>query len=58
MERHILILVLCIPVLQGAFRVFSLGVGDWLIVVFSASTIFIVAEVYKLISKRGRDDTR
>jgi Ca2+-transporting ATPase len=55
-ECVILILVLYIPALQGAFRVFPLGVGDWLIVFLSASTIFLVAEVYKLISRRGRRD--
>jgi hypothetical protein len=50
--------VLYLPVLQEAFRVFPLGVGDWLIVVFSASSIFMVAEVYKLIGRRGKEDTR
>jgi Ca2+-transporting ATPase len=50
-ECIVLMLVLYIPVLQGAFRVFPLGAGDWLIVIFSASTIFIVAEGYKLIRK-------
>jgi Ca2+-transporting ATPase len=57
-ECAILILMLYIPVLQGAFRVFPLGAVDWLIVIFSASTIFIVAEVYKLISRRGKGDSR
>ena len=56
-ECVILILVLYIPVLQGAFRVFPLAVGDWLIVIFSASTIFIVAEAYKLISRWKRENT-
>jgi Ca2+-transporting ATPase len=55
-ECVVLMLVLYIPFLQGAFRVFPLGVGDWLIVVFSASTIFMVAEVYKLVSRKGRRD--
>jgi P-type Ca2+ transporter type 2C len=53
-ECVILILVLYIPVLQGAFRVFPLAVGDWLIVIFSASTIFMVAEAYKLINRSRR----
>lgn len=53
-ECIVLILVLYIPVLQGAFRVFPLGVGDWLIIVLSSSTIFIAAEVYKFIIRRGR----
>ena len=57
-ECIILILVFYVPVLQGAFRVFPLGVGDWLIVFLSASTIFIVAEVYKLIMRRGKGDIR
>jgi Ca2+-transporting ATPase len=60
-ECVVLTLVLYIPVLQGAFHVFPLGVGDWLIVVCSAFTIFIVAEVYKLINKisqKGRRETR
>jgi Ca2+-transporting ATPase len=57
-ECIILMLVLYIPVLQGAFRVFPLGAGDWLIVIFSASTIFMVAEAYKLISRREKGGTR
>jgi Ca2+-transporting ATPase len=55
-ECVVLILVLYIPVLQEAFRVFPLGLGDWLIVILSALTIFVVAEVYKLITRRGRRD--
>ena len=46
-ECVILIFLLYIPVLQRAFRTFPLGAGDWLIVISSASTIFIVAEMYK-----------
>jgi Ca2+-transporting ATPase len=57
-ECVILMLVLYIPILQGAFRVFPLGVGDWLIVVCSAFTIFIVAEVYKLISRWKKEAAR
>jgi Ca2+-transporting ATPase len=55
-ECVILIFLLYVPVLQRAFRTFPLGAGDWLIVISSASTIFIVAEVYKLISggRKGR----
>jgi Ca2+-transporting ATPase len=48
-ECAILALLLYVPVLQKAFRTFPLDVGDWLIVIASASTIFIIAEVYKLI---------
>jgi Ca2+-transporting ATPase len=60
-ECVILVFVLYIPVLQDAFRVFPLGVVDWLFVVCAASTIFIFTEVYKLISKisqKGRRETR
>ena len=53
-ECAVLVFLLYIPVLQRAFRVFPLGAGDWLVVISSASTIFIVAEVYKLISGRTR----
>ena len=56
-ECVILILVLYIPVLQGAFHVFPLGISDWVIVFFSASTIFVVAEIYKSIIKRDGGDT-
>ena len=48
-ECAILVLLLYVPVLQRAFRIFPLGAGDWLIVISSASTIFIAAEVYKFI---------
>jgi Ca2+-transporting ATPase len=57
-ECIVLMLVLYIPILQEAFRVFPLGVGDWLIVFFSASTIFMAAEVYKLVSRKERRDIR
>jgi Ca2+-transporting ATPase len=53
-ECAVLILLLYVPVLQEAFRTFPLGAGDWLIVISSASTIFIVAEAYKLISGREK----
>ena len=56
-ECVILIFLLYIPVLQRAFRTFPLGAGDWLIVISSASTIFIVAEMYKLVSGRRRGGT-
>jgi len=50
-ECAILALLLYVPVLQRAFRAFPLGVEDWLIVIASASTIFIAAEVYKVIMR-------
>ena len=45
-------LVVYLPILQGPFNTYSLSLTDWLIAIFSASTIFIVAEIYKLISSR------
>jgi Ca2+-transporting ATPase len=38
-----------VPFLQEVFHAYALGLTDWIIAVFSASTIFIVAEIYKLI---------
>jgi len=55
-ECAIFALLLYVPVLQRAFRTFPLGAGDWLIVISSASTIFIAAEVYKLIMRGGKQE--
>jgi Ca2+-transporting ATPase len=43
-------LVIYLPVLQGPFNTYSLAFIDWVIAILSASTIFIAAEIYKLIS--------
>lgn len=50
-ECAILALLLYVPILQRSFRTFPLDAGDWLIVIASASTIFIAAEVYKVIMR-------
>jgi Ca2+-transporting ATPase len=41
-----------VPFLQEVFHAYALGLTDWLIAIFSASTILIVVEIYKLISSR------
>jgi Ca2+-transporting ATPase len=45
-------LVIYLPVLQGPFNTYSLTFVDWVIAILSASTIFIAAEIYKLIISR------
>jgi Ca2+-transporting ATPase len=45
-------LVVYLPILQGPFRTFPLTLTDWGIAVFSSSTIFIGAEIYKLFLKK------
>ena len=47
-------LVIYLPVLQGPFHTFALTLTDWVIAILSASTIFIAAEIYKLIISRMR----
>jgi len=39
-----------VPYLEEIFHVHALTLTDWLVAIFSASTIFIAAEIYKLIS--------
>jgi Ca2+-transporting ATPase len=53
-ECIILSLVVYLPVLQGPFNTFALTWTDWVIAILSASTIFIAAEIYKLIISRMR----
>jgi Ca2+-transporting ATPase len=53
-ECIVLVLLLYVPFLQKAFRTFPLNIGDLLIVILSASTIFIFAEVYKLFGRWKR----
>ncbi|UCH51017.1 MAG: calcium-transporting P-type ATPase, PMR1-type [Chloroflexota bacterium] len=43
-------LVVYLPFLQGPFNTYALTLTDWTIAILSASTIFIAAEIYKLIS--------
>jgi Ca2+-transporting ATPase len=43
-----------VPFLQEVFHAYALSLTDWLIAILSASTIFIVAEIYKLIISRMR----
>jgi Ca2+-transporting ATPase len=45
-------LVVYLPVLQGPFNTYPLTVNDWVVCVLSASTIFIAAEIYKIIYSR------
>jgi hypothetical protein len=47
-------LVVYLPILQGPFNTYALTLTDWIIAVLSASTIFIGAEIYKLIISRRR----
>jgi P-type Ca2+ transporter type 2C len=51
-ELCLLSLVIYLPVLQGAFKTFSLNLMDWIVAISSALTIVVVAEIYKLISRR------
>jgi len=41
--------VIYLPILQGPFHTYSLTLTDWAIAIFAASTIFVAAEIYKLI---------
>jgi Ca2+-transporting ATPase len=47
-------LIVYLPILQGPFNTYALTLTDWIIAVLSASTIFIGAEIYKLILSRTR----
>ena len=47
-ECVMLSLVVYLPILQEPFNTFPLTSSDWAICFFSASTIFIAAEVYKI----------
>ena len=56
-ECIMLALVVYLPFLQGPFRTYALSLSDWVITILLASTIFIAAEIYKLIGsflKLGR----
>ena len=53
-ECIILSLVVYLPILQGPFNTYALTLTDWIIAILSASTIFIAAEIYKLIISRMR----
>jgi len=43
-----------VPFLEEVFHVHALTLTDWIVATLSASTIFIVVEIYKLISSRFR----
>lgn len=45
-----------VPFLHKVFHTYALSLTDWLIAISSASTIFIVAEIYKLINSRFRTE--
>ncbi len=49
-ECIMLSFVIYLPILQSPFHTYSLTLTDWVIAILSASTIFIIAEIYKLIS--------
>jgi Ca2+-transporting ATPase len=51
-ELMLLLLVVYLPFLQGAFNTFALSVEDWVVAVSSALTIVVIAEIYKLVSAR------
>jgi len=51
-ELTLLLLVVYLPFLQGAFNTFSLTVEDWVMAISSALTIIAVAELYKLTSAK------
>jgi Ca2+-transporting ATPase len=53
-ECMLLSLVVYLPVLQGPFNTYALTWTDWVIAILSASTILIIAEIYKLIRSRMR----
>ncbi len=39
-----------VPVLQGVFHTYPLSLADWVIAILSASTVFILVEIVKLIT--------
>ncbi|MDD5647694.1 MAG: cation-translocating P-type ATPase [Dehalococcoidia bacterium] len=51
-ELTLLVLVVYLPFLQGAFNTYSLTVEDWVVALSSALTIVVAAEIYKLVSTR------
>ncbi len=51
-ELTLLLLVVYLPFLQGAFNTFSLSIEDWVVAVSSALSIVVVAEIYKLVHAR------
>jgi Ca2+-transporting ATPase len=48
-EVVVLMLVLYVPFLQAAFHTFSFSGRDWTIAITSAISIFVLAELYKLV---------
>lgn len=48
-ECALLALIVYLPAAQGAFNTHSLTLFDWAVAISSASTIFIAAEIYKII---------
>ena len=51
-ELTLLLLVVYLPFLQGAFNTFALSIEDWVVAISSALTIVVVAEIYKLVCAR------
>jgi Ca2+-transporting ATPase len=46
-EVLLLLLIIYLPALQGPFNTYPLDGQDWLVAVFAAATLIIVAEIYK-----------
>jgi Ca2+-transporting ATPase len=46
-EVLLLLLIVYLPALQGPFNTYPLDGQDWLVAVFAAATLIIVAEIYK-----------
>jgi Ca2+-transporting ATPase len=53
-ESLLLLLIIYLPALQGAFNTYSLTRGDWMVAFMAAITIFPVLEVSKRIAARAR----
>lgn len=56
-EIMLLFIIIYMPFLQESFRTFSLSLGDWILVIFLAGTIFPVMEISKSII-RWKEETR
>jgi len=53
-ELCLLLLVVYWPVLQSSFHTYALDWIDWAIAVVSASSVFLIAELYKLIYRKNK----
>ncbi|MFC2022875.1 cation-translocating P-type ATPase [Chloroflexota bacterium] len=46
--------ILYVPALQGAFQTYALSASDWGVCLLTGASIFVIAELYKLIRSRIR----